>query len=303
MLNDIKKLEIGKQQEIRILIKSAENAKTRTGDSYQRLTVRDENDHETIILNFRDRIEGNFPLVVNATVDTSEYRESASIRILSYQIDNKAGADQFLPKAAIDRKKTLTALSQKSQGIRMGLRKIVAEVLNEHVAAFSTYPFSNCGLFARGSGILEASYKLTLLAEQTAEILHLDRDLMIAGAMLYYIGRTQTIDRAYNYTPDDVLLGNGMAAAMIVQAKVQEIRAGKDEELKKALDDTDIRLLEHILASRAKGIPTAIPEACALRHLDAIVTETEAIASVAEDSGHDTIVQDRNLFGNRVYVR
>ena len=99
------------------------------------------------------------------------------------------------------------------------------------------------------------------------------------------------------------LLGNGMAAAMIVQAKVQEIRAGKDEELKKALDDTDIRLLEHILASRAKGIPTAIPEACALRHLDAIVTETEAIASVAEDSGHDTIVQDRNLFGNRVYVR
>ena len=88
MLNDIKKLEIGKQQEIRILIKSAENAKTRTGDSYQRLTVRDENDHETIILNFRDRIEGNFPLVVNATVDTSEYRESASIRILSYQIDN-----------------------------------------------------------------------------------------------------------------------------------------------------------------------------------------------------------------------
>src|SRR5699024_9074512 len=135
MLNDIKKLEIGKQQEIRILIKSAENAKTRTGDSYQRLTVRDENDHETIILNFRDRIEGNFPLVVNATVDTSEYRESASIRILSYQIDNKARADQFLPKAAIDRKKTLTALSQKSQGIRMGLRKIVAEVLNEHVAA------------------------------------------------------------------------------------------------------------------------------------------------------------------------
>ena len=57
------------------------------------------------------------------------------------------------------------------------------------------------------------------------------------------------------------------------------------------------------MASRAKGIPTAIPEACALRHLDVIVTETESIASIAEDSGHDTIVQDRNLFGNRVYVR
>lgn len=303
MLNDIKKLEIGKQQEIRFLIKSAENAKTRTGDSYQKLTVRDENDHETIVLNFKDKIEGHFPLIVNAMVDTSEYRESASVRMLSYTIDEKSKADQFLPKPAIDRKATLKALSEKSQGIRMGLRKLVAEVLNEHVAAFSTYPFSSSGLFARGSGILEASYKLTILADQTAVALNLDRDLMIAGAMLYYIGRTQTIDHAYNYTPDDVLLGNGMTAAMIVQSKVQEIRSGNNEELKKALDDTDIRLLEHILMSRFKGIPTAIPEACALRHLDAIVTETESIASIAEDSGHNTIVQDRNLFGNRVFVR
>ena len=66
MLNDIKKLEVGKQQEVQIIIKSAESATTRNGDRYQKLIVRDNNDHEALFFNFKEEIVGNFPFVVKA---------------------------------------------------------------------------------------------------------------------------------------------------------------------------------------------------------------------------------------------
>lgn len=304
MLNDIKKLEMGKQQEIKVFIKSAETSKTRTGEIYQKLTVRDENDHEAMVFNFKEQIKGALPMVVTALIDTSEFRESANFKMMSYKIDSNAKPENFLPKAEINKKEILTALSQKSKSVRMGLRKIVAEILNEHVVAFGDNPFSKSGVFSRTCGILEATYKLTCLAESATTVLGLDRDLMIAGAMLYYIGKIKTIDNAYNYTPDDVLLGNGLSAAMIVQAKVLEIQNGSNEELKKSLDDTDIKLLEHILTSRFKGIQTAIPEACVLRYLDAIITETEAMTSIIkEESEHNVITQNHNLFAGRMYIR
>ena len=76
MLNNIKKLEIGKQQDVKIVIKSAENAISRNGNRYQKLTVRDNNDHEAVFFNFNEEIIGKFPFVINAKVDTSKIRDS-----------------------------------------------------------------------------------------------------------------------------------------------------------------------------------------------------------------------------------
>ena len=301
MLNNIKDLEIGKTQEIQLLIKNAEQAKTRTGEMYQKLVVRDANEHEIVMFNFKEQITGNFPIVIKATVDTSEYKESACTKLLSFQLDSQSKPEEFLPKAQVDSKKLLNELAKYQKSIRLGLRKIVASILNENRKTFVYYPFSKTGIFSRTSGILEATLRLTMLAEQTAVTTGLDRDLMIAGAMLYYIGKTQTIDNSYNYTEDDVLMGAGLTAALTVQMKVKEILSGDDEEAKAAIDIKDVKLLTHILSSRFKGIPSATPEACALRYLDALVTETEAIKNIQKENEPGTVVSDRNIYGNRVY--
>lgn len=298
MLNDIKKLEVGKQQEVKIVVKSAENAVSRNGDKYQKVTVRDNNNHEAVFFNFNEEIVGKFPFVINAKVDTSEFKESACSKIISYELDKEAKVCDFLPKSQIDSAKAIQSLVKKTTGIRMGLRKIVGSILNEHIRAFRYYPLNKTGCFSRTSGILEATVKLTEMAEKTAESFGLDKDLMIAGAMLYYIGKTKTIDESYNYTPDDVLLGNGLAATIIVHDAV--VKLSNDDNVKEFIDEKDVKLLMHILSSRYKGISTAIPEAHALRHLDAMVTDIEAMKMVQSKEEHESIVCNQELRG-RIY--
>lgn len=298
MINDIKKLEAGKQQEIRLLVKSVQSSVSRTGDAYQKVVVRDEFDHEATIVNFKDPIQLKLPVVITASIDTSEGKESVFSRILSFKVEEKEDLNKYLPKPRINEKETVKFLVNKNKEIRSGLRRIVALILNEHLKSFTSYPFAQSGSFSRTAGILEATQKLTMLAEQTAEIMNLDKDMMLAGAMLYYIGKTQTIDNSYQSTPEDVLLGVGLSSAMIVQETVQKIKAGQDQN---EIQDEEVKLLMHILTSRYRGIPTAIPEACALRYLDAIVTETEAIREVQSKEPGGTTIFDKNFYGNRVY--
>lgn len=301
MLNDIKKLEIGKQQEIQLVIKNAEQAITRNGERYQKLLVRDGNDHEAIFFNFSEAIQGNFPLVVKAKVDTSEFRESACSKLLSYELDKDAKPEDFLPKPQVNVKDTLTLIKKKYAAIRPSLKVIAKNVLNVYYKPFCSYPLNRTGSFARSAGILEATAKLVVLAEQTAAVSNLDKDLMVAGALLYYIGNTQTINNSYNYTSDDVLLGNGISAAMIIQTTVNNIMNGTDEQEKGQIVEEDVKLLIHILTSRYRGIPTAIAEASALRHLDALLNETESIKCAQKENEAGTTIFDKNLYSNRIY--
>jgi len=301
MLNDIKKLEPGTQQEIKLLVKSVQSAITRTGDAYQKVVVRDNCNHEATFVNFKEAIQAKPPIVVTATIDTSEGKESMFSRILSFKIEPKEDPNQYLPKPKINPKETIQFLVKKNQGIRSSLRKIVAVILNDHYRSFASFPFNQSGSYARTAGILEATQKLVILAEQTAAIMELDKDLILAGAMLYYIGKTQTMDNSYQSTSDDVLLGVGLSSAMIVQNAVQKILSGEDPAAKEEIKDEEVKLLMHILTSRFKGVPTAIPEACALRYLDAIVTETEAIREVQNGEQPGAIICDKNFYGNRIY--
>lgn len=106
MLNDIKKLEPGTQQEIKLLVKSVQSAVTRTGDAYQKVVVRDMCNHEATFVNFKEAIQAKPPIVVTATIDTSEGKESMFSRILSFQIDPKEDPNLYLPKPRINYKET-----------------------------------------------------------------------------------------------------------------------------------------------------------------------------------------------------
>ena len=71
---------------------------------------------------------------------------------------------------------------------------------------------------------------------------------------------------------------------------LHQVRASESEAPEaERLDAEDIRLLSHTLLSRYKGVPAAFPEAVALRHLDAIVTETDLMQLYMKDTAPGTI--------------
>ena len=89
---------------------------------------------------------------------------------------------------------------------------------------------------------------------------------------------------AFMGTPDDVLVG-GRSELVIRWSwrMARELMACEDKSVIDTLNEGDVKCVLHILLSRYRGISAAIPEAMLLRHLDAVVMETDMMAKAASD--------------------
>lgn len=166
----------------------------------------------------------------------------------------------------------------------------------------------NTGYRGRG-GILEATLKMLESAEAMAGIYKLDRDLMVAGAILYNIGRTSTTDELGNTMPEDVLIGAAnLSSEKIFMAKIELLRMyGENPDRQQLIgllkQGENVRLLQHIVLSRYSGLKTAIPEAIILRSLDSITIELDEINEMKREAVPGKVMTNSNLYNNKVYVR
>lgn len=295
----LKDLQIGTQQPITLMVKKIEQATARNTTVYQRLTVRDTDGGEATILNWGDPMRLNVPAVINANLETSEYKETPSYRLIGFKVDDNADIQSFLPKPKIDAVKSWNDLVTMSKGMRESLRLIVGNVLTENKENFKHLPLSQSKSYARQNGVLEATLKLCKLVDGVCNQIELDRDLALSGAMLYYIGAVDTIDDAFNYTSADTLIGLGVSSYAKLMETVTKSLAAKDKA-SKVIDLEEIKMVGHILLSRSKGIQTSIPEAIVLRHLDQIVTETELMENCMSDMEDGT---SAFINGQKVYKK
>lgn len=295
----LKDLQIGTQQPITLMVKKIEQATARNTTVYQRLTVRDTDGGEATILNWGDPMRLNVPAVINANLETSEYKETPSYRLIGFKVDDNADIQSFLPKPKIDAVKSWNDLVTMSKGMRESLRLIVGNVLTENKENFKHLPLSQSKSYARQNGVLEATLKLCKLVDGVCNQIELDRDLALSGAMLYYIGAVDTIDDAFNYTSADTLIGLGVSSYAKLMEIVTKSLAAKDK-VSKVIDLEEIKMVGHILLSRSKGIQTSIPEAIVLRHLDQIVTETELMENSMSDMEAGT---SAFINGQKVYKK
>lgn len=306
---NINELEIGQTQYILVLVKSIENAATRNGVPYQKLTVRDAHEHEVPFFNWDSPISLPIPTVARVQVETREYKSEQSYKFICCEEAAGANIEVFLPKGNIDSKKAWSDLveiccgSTKTQttGIRFTLRKIVGGILMDQSKKFRSRPLTKSDSYSRRSGIIEATLNLVKAAEAMADIQPLDHDLIIAGAMLYYIGNVNTINDVYAETPDDILLTAGNIASDLILLKSVDLKS--DDNLEEAIDDEDIRLLRHIVTSRFKGIKAAIPEAVVLRYLDTALQETDLTFTSMKEMEYGSMTTNNRLFNNRLYKR
>ena len=295
----LKDLQIGTQQPITLMVKKIEQATARNTTVYQRLTVRDTDGGEATILNWGDPMRLNVPAVINANLETSEYKETPSYRLIGFKVDDNADIQSFLPKPKIDAVKSWNDLVTMSKGMRESLRLIVGNVLTENKENFKHLPLSQSKSYARQNGVLEATLKLCKLVDGVCNQIELDRDLALSGAMLYYIGAVDTIDDAFNYTSADTLIGLGVSSYAKLMETVTKSLAAKDK-VSKVIALEEIKMVGHILLSRSKGIQTSIPEAIVLRHLDQIVTETELMENSMSDMEAGT---SAFINGQKVYKK
>ena len=291
---NIKELEIGKQQSIKLLVRKIEKATAKNTSTYQKINVRDTDGNEAIILNWGEPVRIDTPSVINANLETQEYKENASYRLINYLVDGDSNVEDFMPKAQVDVEQSLKSVVSIYKGMRESLRVIVGAVLNDNIHEFKTLPLSQSKSFARQSGVLEATLKLCRMVTGISKEIQMDNDLALAGAMLYYIGSVNTIDQSFNYTADDTLIGLGISSYTKLINTVNKLLI-TDETKAKIIDMEEVKMLGHILLSRSKGLQTSIPEALTLRHLDQIVTETEIMGQCIADMNPGSVTFSNGL--------
>ena len=65
--------------------------------------------------------------------------------------------------------------------------------------------------------------------------------------------------------------------------KARKLKTEGKKDILDSLNDQDVKCVLHILLSRYRGISAAIPEATLLRHLDAIVMDTDMMTKATSD--------------------
>lgn len=299
MFNGIKDIEVGKTDDIIVLLKSISLQKSKSGSPYQKIIVRDRDGRQATFIQFDTFINIKPPAVVRARVMAVQYDSGISIRIRECAKTDECGIGPFLPKPHIEAKEAWSHVVRTVKSIRPGLGRIVCSIISENRNKFLTLPLHPSGAFARQSGILEATVKLLVLSEITAGQQGLDRDLMLAAAILYYSGHFDTVDSGYNQTVAGVMYGPSAIAAHKVQMKSMTL-AASDREAKNEISQEDVLMLCHILTAGGNSVTPAIPEAAALIHLDRLLQEVDEMNESLADA-EDMISVDPNHFNRFLY--
>ncbi len=304
MFNSLKDVIIGKQDDIIVLAKSIENRKTKTGGDYQHVTLRDTEGNEVTALKFDSILSLETPTVVKLRIEGLDYQGNLSYKILSCETVNNVSITDFLPKSRIDPNQAWKEIIDYIKEIsRPGLGRVVCALLSTETNRYKIAPLNPTGAYSRQSGLLEATLNLTKLVDLSTKIQNLDRDLMIAGSLIYYIGNLDTVDLDYNYNPNEILFGPELIGYKKIQLKVAEMMASGKKDVVEDLVHEDVELLSHILVCRGKGIKPTIPEAVYLKNLNRIIQEIDAMNESLANATPNSVVVDNHIYNNKLYKR
>lgn len=185
------------------------------------------------------------------------------------------------------------------------LRRLVASVLNEGdvFERFCTLPASQSYHHAYLGGLIEHTLSVTrLCAHIAATYVGVDRDVLLAAALLHDVGKVDelSIDTAIGYTDEGRLLGHVIIGLRRVQAAAEHVK----------IDNKVLTQLEHALLSHHGELEWGSPkrpstiEALLLHHADNLDAKAAGFlsltsgASVAEEVWTDAA----NLFRRPLYA-
>ncbi len=170
------------------------------------------------------------------------------------------------------------------------LKRLVLGILNDKKEIMLYCPAAFKLHHAVRGGLLYHTLSIVRLAQQACVIYpFLDRDLLLAGAILHDVAKTEEFEITptgivTNYTVDGTLIGHLVRGAMIVENKARELNVDKETAM----------LLEHMLISHhgepeyGAAMRPMLLEADVLSQLDMLdarVNEVQTALSSAEKGG------------------
>ena len=230
------------------------------------------------------------PAVVSGQVQADRYGGEGKLQFLADYIDLlPPGKDvsHLLPAASKDmeeyKKKFLKLVAQIS---RPPLRELLGEIFSgSRWERFIRNPAAKRFHHAYIGGLLEHSVDVAEMALAVAATAPgVDRDMVIAGALLHDIGKTEEIsaDIGFSYTEAGHLVGHITAGALIIDAAALQVQFLSEAERKSLLH---IVLSHH--GSRDKGSPIgcATREAVIVHYADELNAVLQQFVETAEKEG------------------
>lgn len=223
----------------------------------------------------------NTGTVVKVKGQLDEYQGAPQIKIseirLAKEEDNVTPLD-FIPRSNRDldeMKKEFTNRIKKISNPH--LNRLLKNIFsNERFEKYTTAPAGKLWHHSYISGLIEHTLEIIKICDLMCDIHpELNRDLLIAGAMLHDFGKIEELsfDSTFEYTDKGKLLGHIVIASMIVDEEIKKIK-DFPEELK-------INLLHLILSHQGKlehaspVVPKTL-EAITLYHADELSAKVNA---------------------------
>lgn len=293
----INELKIGDKLDHFLLLAKLEIKQTKTGKKYLDIDLKD----KSSVINGKvwDGFEkflttAQVGEVVKVSGTVEEFNSQKQLRIVSIRSkedNDDVSADDFIPRS----KRNLNEMVQELKSVinsvdNPHLQKLVTTILlEERFLKYTRVPAGKAWHHAYLHGLLEHTLEIVKICDLMCGIhKSLNRDLLISGALLHDLGKTEELkdDASFDYTDKGKLIGH-----IVIAATEIEIQAGKIENFPGELKNQ----LIHLVLSHQGKLEYASPvepktvEAIVLYQADELSAKTNAyLSAVNIDKENET---------------
>ena len=296
-----------------LLVKSADKKTSSKGDSYLDMVLSDKNGEINAKLwSYVPAVHGEYESgdIVKVRGTVSQYNGNPQLRIekirMTFPEDN-VSAEDFVQTAEYSGEQMWQELYNIASTFNdADLRSIVTTMLSEYKSELLFWPAAFKLHHAIRSGLLMHTLSIVRLCERAAEIYpFIDKDLLIAGAILHDIAKTSEYEMsqsglATGYTVKGNLIGHLAVGAMMIENTAKKL--GIESEV--------VMLLQHMVLSHhgepdfGAAVRPRFIEAELLSELDMLdariyeMREATADTETGEFSGRMWSMDNRKLYNH-----
>jgi 3'-5' exoribonuclease len=230
--------------------------------------------------------------VVKVAGTIEEYQGSLQIRVSSIRLaksSDEVSPKDFLPQSKRNLKEMKDEFNKRiNNNSNKYLNTLLTQIFNsERFELFCTAPAGKSWHHAYIHGLIEHTLEIIKICELMCEFhQELNKDLLIAGAMLHDIGKIEELsyDSAFEYTDKGKLVGHIVIASNLVRDEIKKI-SGFPEELENNLI--------HLILSHQGKLEHASPvvpkttEAIVLYQADELSAKVNAYKNAVESELKD----------------
>ena len=228
------------------------------------------------------QLEGAEAFMVSGAVDINKFSNDMALQVVVQKFDNLLPEDDItnlLPKGNFNEQEYITRLQNLIKTVRNpGLRALLETIFSGNL--YDKFIMNPAGMrmhHAYIGGLLQHSVDVAGIAIALAEqIGNVDKDLVVAGALLHDIGKLREISSqiGFPYTNEGRLLGHIAMSIIIVQEAAAKLQ----------LPAARLEQLQHILLSHHGDNEKGSPVECATKEafivhyadeIDAIMNQFE----------------------------